>query len=149
MSEAHPNHIANAGLPTGDEPDPRIKRDTPVIEPQHAPGTIHSFTQLLGFAENGQLHADLTTELVGLVSRLIDHNRANGGKSKGAIALTMNFMVEKGQVDLGCDVKITDPKQVRERSTLWTGPNKKLIARNPHQRDFFLDANAGANRQVT
>jgi len=125
-------------------PDPRIDRNKPVIEPAHPPGTIHSFTQLLGAAEDGKLNGRLSQEYQQLMRTMIDHSRMYGGKIKGSITLTLNFSQEKGEMEMTTETKVAAPKEPSGRTHMWPTPQGMITVQNPHQRTLFSDANAGS-----
>ncbi len=131
---------AHAPTPARDERDPRIDPKRPVIEPQHPAGTLHTFTQILGAAEDGVLLSELNDEVTALVKALRDHNLANGGKSAGSLSVTMKLTVDKGQAEMQVDYKLVEPKTSRSKTHFFVGATGRLTNRNPNQRDMFTDA---------
>jgi len=115
----------------------------PVVQAQHPPGTLHTFSQLIATAEDGRLHDDLSSELNRLISTLVDHNASSRGKANGSLALTLKFSLDAGNVEMKAEVKVSEPKQERTKTFMWAGVTKRLTGRNPNQRDFFMDAVPG------
>jgi hypothetical protein len=114
----------------------------------HDPNTARSFSTFLPLVENGQLHGDLSQELCNLVAELHTAARENAGKAKGKLALTLNFKLEDGVVEVTGDYTATLPKKTRGRSIFWATPDNHLTQQNPRQRDMFRDVTAGDAGQV-
>jgi hypothetical protein len=93
-----------------------------------------SFTAFLTNLENGEFHAELSTELQELAAYLQAHANSFGGKPKGSMKIELNFSTEEGGAfEVRCDFKTTKPKMRRHRSIMWTDAANNLLAHNPRK----------------
>ncbi|MDR3438985.1 hypothetical protein [Telmatospirillum sp.] len=115
------------------------------------PHDIRAFSTLVSQLEDGQLHADLTTQIQDLVATLQDHAHEHGGKPAGKITLTIDMKYADGVFDVQADYKITAPKTARRRTVLWATPDNNLSRANPHQQELPLrsvDTATGAVKAI-
>jgi hypothetical protein len=102
------------------------------------PNAIRSFGQLVGILEDGALQAALSDQTVELMATLQKHANEHGGKPKGKLVLTIDFLYANGMVDVEAETKITKPKDVRRRTTLYTTAGGGLSRANPQQQSLDL-----------
>ncbi|BBK30274.1 hypothetical protein EDC65_2280 [Stella humosa] len=99
---------------------------------------IHTFAQFIGTAEDGELHQDLSDQLVEIVAALENHVRDRGGKPSATLALTIGFKLDNGLLEVRAEYKIKLPKSERAKSVFWTTPENHLSRRNPRQQELPL-----------
>lgn len=99
---------------------------------------IRSFSAFIGRVEEGQLHADLSRAIEEIVAGL-NGTAIAGGKPKAKLALSFDFKLTGGVLEVECDYKLTLPKAERQRSIFWSTPDNHLSLANPRQPDFFRD----------
>lgn len=108
--------------------------------PQRDPAVAsHSFQQFMCLVEDGQLHADLSTALHRLIGDMQNHLITVGGTPKGKIAITFDFKLEGGVIEVTGNYSVTAPKRVGGRSVFWVTPDNHLTGRNPKQLDMLRD----------
>lgn len=99
---------------------------------------IRTFQAFVASVEDGELHKDLSEQLSDIVAALEKHQRDVGGKPTAALALTFNFKLEGGLLEIQCDFKTKLPKTSRAKSIFWTTPENNLSRRNPRQQELPL-----------
>lgn len=96
---------------------------------------FHTFLTAL---EDGRFHSDLSEALRRINADLHDHLLAYGGKkSKGAMNIKIDFVLEKGVWDITADFTTKTPKVPRDRTVLWSTPGNNFARDNPRQIDMF------------
>lgn len=93
-------------------------------------GILRNFGQFLASLEDGRFNRDVSDAQRELIQAL---NNLPGGKGKGTIALTLNFSLDGGVVEVTTDYKVKAPKLARGRSVFWATPENNLTQRNPAQ----------------
>lgn len=116
----------------------------PQQQPQRDPSQMNSFQQFVGQVEDGQLHADLTQAMNRLVADMQNHLINVGGTPKGKIAITFDFKLEGGVIEVAGNYSVTAPKRVGGRSIFWVTPDNNLTGRNPKQMDMLRDVGGAA-----
>ena len=92
-----------------------------------------AFGRLLLEFEDGDLHADLSAEIMGLMKRLGEHAKLRG-KAKGELTLSATFAVDEyGVVEVSTAYKVKAPTPPRRKSTMWLTPGNNLSPANPRQ----------------
>jgi hypothetical protein len=108
------------------------------------------FAVLLQEVEDGELHTDLSTQVQALVKSLTEHAYFYNAAAKGKIALTLNLKCdERGVVEITSEVKTTEPKRRRAKSTFWATDGNNLSPNNPKQTKLPLrEVPRGASAEV-
>lgn len=113
------------------------------------PSTTRSFAQFLASLEDGRLHGDLSDGMRELVEKLHDAAINAGGIAKGKLAVTLDFVLKGGVVEVTAEYSLKAPKLARGRSIFWATPENNLTRRNPHQPDLpFRDVSVPAARNL-
>ena len=100
--------------------------------------------------EDGQLAADLQTELTDLCGDLSNHAAEQGGTAKGSITLKIDFSLKDGVMNLENAITVKRPKQSRRRTVMWLTPENNLTPRNPKQQELpLVDVNRRAAAPIT
>ncbi|API58884.1 hypothetical protein BSL82_05805 [Tardibacter chloracetimidivorans] len=96
-----------------------------------------TFSQLVAFLEGGQLDQDVAGELRELVSEMRDSAISHGGKSKGQLTLTLDFMLEGSAFFVTAKTKVKLPEEKRQRSITWATEDGRLTPHAPNQGQLF------------
>ncbi len=113
---------------------------------------VRSVGTFIAEVEDGELHADLTRALQSLIAELHEGRAAGVSRAAGKLAVTFDFVLADGVVEVRADIASKTPKRPRGRSIFWVTPENNLSRRNPRQPDLpFRDVNAsvGAPRTVS
>lgn len=107
---------------------------------------IRSATVALGLIGDGELIAELDAEMVGLNAHLFETNAGRRkAKSKGRITLTLDFVVEDGQLTITTDLTVKKPKKPRANGFFWLRDDGTMSTEHPSQTrmDFEDRARSG------
>lgn len=121
-------------------------------EPQDGPGVagpdaIYNAAQLIGSLEEGQFNADLSASLEDLVRDLkerIDSDR----KGKGTLTIKIEFVADKGVLEILSTYAIKTPPAARRRSIMHVAGGRFLSRRDPRQSELPLRV-ASSTEQAT
>src|SRR5580693_1538437 len=92
-----------------------------------------AFANLLTLFEDGELHADLSGELLALNRKLSEHAKLRG-KAKGELVLLVKLDCDEyGVVTVVTSYKIKAPVPPRRKTTMWLTPGSNLSPANPNQ----------------
>lgn len=92
------------------------------------------FAVVLQEIEDGELHKELSARLQKLVSALTEHAYFYNSSATGKLTLSVALKCdEKGVVEIVSDVKTTEPKRKRSKSTFWATDGNNLSPSNPRQ----------------
>jgi len=106
-----------------------------------------AFSNLLAGFEDGQLHSDLSKDLMKLNAQLREHAKLRG-KAKGEITLSIKLDADEYEVvTLTTSYKVKAPIPPRRKTTMWLTPGGNLSPANPKQtvlplRDVSVPAKA-------
>jgi hypothetical protein len=112
-----------------------------------------SLSDLLLEISQGRFHEEATAALTQLVKEMNRVADVGGGKPKGKLVLTINFMMDRGIMEVDPGVKITTPATPRARVIMYTTPDGRLSKNDTRQGMLDLDtakdvSTAGAVREV-
>lgn len=109
-----------------------------------------SFAKFLSDLADGAAHAELSTELHGLVKALSDESDRTSRDAKGELTLKLRLSVApNGTVTVNYDVAAKDPKPARSHGVFWVSPGGNLVNENPKQAKLPLrDVKAPETRDV-
>lgn len=125
-----------------------IEREDPLSMLPHEaqrPPALDSFVRLLQAVEGGDLNEELSRELRDLGARMVAMAANYGGKQKGKIVLTLDFTLNKAELNVASKVKIERPMPPRGDSHFWVTGEGRITQTNPKQMDMF---GKGAPRAV-
>lgn len=99
---------------------------------------VHTFQQFVAAVEDGELHRDLSDQLVEIVAALENHVRDVGGKPVATLDIKLSFKLDDGLIEVRADYKAKMPKTSRAKSIFWATPENHLSRRNPRQQELPL-----------
>lgn len=105
------------------------------------------FADFLRDVESGRLHADATQQLKELVHEMRQLALATGGKPKGKVMIVLDVKLDGGVFEVLGDVRVTSPKQPRERSIFYATRGDQLSVVNPAQQELAIET--GPPKDVT
>ena len=106
-----------------------------------------AFGKLITEWEDGELHSDLSKELLVLNGKLREHAKLRG-KAKGELTLTVKLDCDEyGVMGVATSYKVKAPTPPRRKTTMWLTPGGNLSTANPKQvllplRDVSVPAKA-------
>jgi hypothetical protein len=99
-----------------------------------------AFGRILVELEDGQLHSDVTRELMALSRALREHAKIRG-KAKGELALTLKMACDEHEVmTISSTYKTKLPIPPRRQSIMWLTRGGNLSPSNPKQVELPLRA---------
>lgn len=104
---------------------------------------LRTADQILAQFDNGQFLHDFLLEHQELVIAMHTHQMAHGGKAKGKVVITLDYILGKQlTITAEADAKFTKPKTPKAAATLWTTAEGELTPQNPQQTtmQFIRDA---------
>lgn len=108
-----------------------------------------SFSQFSSMCEGGKFNAHATAAYRHLLVQLKNHIIQTGAKTgKGRLTLTFDIVLDReDNVDVLSDIKLSEPKPPKARTTFWMSKNDVLTQVNPNQGNFgfrMVAADGGA-----
>lgn len=100
------------------------------------PYTFRTFSDLLQFLEDGQLHQDLTDKTNEINDNLTNYVLTHGGTPSAEITLTIKFKHDKGVVTLTPSLKSKLPVEPRRPAMVWQ-TSDGFSPQNPKQMHMF------------
>lgn len=102
------------------------------------PRTLSQASDLIAVLEDGDLNADLSSEMHKVLSELQDLAPAGGkGKVKGSVTLKIDFAVSGKTVELDTTFTSKVPKRPRASSHYFITPDAQLSTDHPQQERLF------------
>ncbi len=124
--------------------------DNQTIDASEPIAPPRSFASFLISLEQGGFHAELSSELQEIAGYLQMHANSFGGKPKGKMTITLDFLTEGcGDFEVRSDVKVSKPKMRRPKSIVWTDAANNLLPHNPRQMDMFAVKDVTRSNQQT
>lgn len=126
--------------------------DTVVDQPGRAadggpvPGTCNTLGEFVRTLEDGQFDADCYDAIKNLSAALNEHAWSNGGKSKGKVTITLDFIQEGQATEIKAAFKVAEPADKRPKSILWTTEDHRFTRTRPGQHQLFGIRDASASR---
>lgn len=110
---------------------------------------IRSTTTMLGLIGDGELVAELDSEMTTLNAFLLEqtHGRRKS-KAKGSITLKLDFVVEDGTVTIIPDLVVKKPKLPRANGFFWLRDDGSLSTEHPAQTRLDFDGRARSGDAV-
>lgn len=105
--------------------------------PQQA-DKIMAFSQFIAIVEGGGLNSDLSDKLKDVIEELNDARLNGTNKPSASIAVTFDFKLDGGVLEVRGDYKVKTPKSPRQRSIFWTTEDGYLSRTNPKQQELPL-----------
>lgn len=97
---------------------------------------LSPFLAWLQTLEDGKLVADLEDERRKLAQNLRTHVERVGGKAKGSLTLTINFIDDGEDTDFVNVIAAKEPKPIRRRSTQFLQKDGTYSKNHPDQLEF-------------
>lgn len=101
------------------------------------PSACNTLAEFIRSLEDGQFDADCYQQLKELAAQMNDHAWNNGGKAKGKVSITLDFIQEGTVVEIKSGFKITPPADRRPKSVMWTTEDHRFTRTRPGQRELF------------
>lgn len=95
------------------------------------------FSDFIRTLGRGALDEEATAEIKKLVRELTAFGNGNGGKPKGKISLTVEFVYDKGIVDVTSKMNVTRPSPVRAREIRYATDDGRLTREDERQGKLF------------
>jgi len=90
--------------------------------------------------DRGRFDRELTAATRELV-REMTHAADNGAaKPKGKLTITVDFVLDRGMMDVCADFATKLPKKARGRTVMYPGPTGELLAEDPKQLSLDISA---------
>lgn len=99
-----------------------------------------SFCQQIAAMQRGQFDDEITgavRELVREMTYLADHGTS---KPKASLTLKVDFVLDRGVMDVVADFAVKRPKRVRGRTMLYPGAAGELLHHDPQQLSLDVPA---------
>lgn len=109
-----------------------------------APVQQQNFLTLLAACEDGALLSELNDRARELIAVMQNEATSRGSKPRGSLALSFEFKLDKGIVEVSADVKVREPKAERSRTIFYRLNDNTLSPNNPKQ----ITMDLGGPRQV-
>lgn len=95
---------------------------------------------LLHAISDGTFMAEVSDRVAELTKDMTKLAEATGGKHKGKVTISVEFLLDRGVYEVTADVMVREPKRVRGRSFLYGLPGGGLSPQNPNQLSLPLPA---------
>lgn len=93
-----------------------------------------AFQTLVTACEDGKLFDELNTSVRDLVARMHAEQTARGGRPKGALSVSFNFLLDQGGImEVSANVAVKEPKTERSRTIFYRMKDNTLSPNNPKQ----------------
>lgn len=92
-----------------------------------------SFCQQLAAMQRGQFDDEITGAVRELVREMTFIADRGTSKPKAAITLKVEFVLDRGVMDVVADFAVKRPKKVRGRTLLYPSPSGELLHHDPQQ----------------
>ncbi|MBN8831213.1 MAG: hypothetical protein J0G94_11495 [Sphingomonadales bacterium] len=117
------------------------------VDGGRVPGACNTLAEFIRSLEDGQFDADCYEKLKGLSAAMNDHAWNNGGKAKGKVTITLDFIQEGTVVEIKSAFKVVEPVDRRPKSVMWTTEDHRFTRTRPGQRELFgiRDVSGGAS----
>lgn len=103
----------------------------------HVPGACSTLGEFMNALEDGQLSVDCYEAIKDLSAKLNEHAWNNGGKAKGKVVVTLDFIQEGGVTEIKTQFKVTEPEAKRQKSIMWTTEDHRFTRTRPGQQQLF------------
>lgn len=112
----------------------------------HIPGACNTLGEFVRSLEDGQFDADCYTAIKDLSAAMNEHAWNNGGKAKGKVTVTLEFIQEGVLTEIKSAFKVTSPDARRPKSVMWTTEDHRFTRTRPGQEQLFgiRDVSGGA-----
>jgi hypothetical protein len=120
--------------PIADDPDSGPQR---AADGGHVPGACNTLGEFVRTLEDGQFDADCYEAVKALSAALHEHAWANGGKAKGKVSITLDFIQDGGVTEIKAAFKVTSPEARRAKSILWATEDHRFTRTRPGQKEMF------------
>lgn len=102
------------------------------IHPPHT-NVPKSFLAYLAEQQNGDVVAELSEELRGLIEAIETHYEKFRGKVSGELKLALRLTLEKGVYRVRTTYETRRPRAPEGETVMWLGPGGSLQTNNPKQ----------------
>ncbi len=117
--------------------DTIIDQPTRAADGGHVPGACSTLGEFVRTLEDGQFDADCYSAIKELSAALNEYAWDNGGKSKGKVTITLDFVQEGQATEIKAAFKVTEPAHRRPKSILWTTEDHRFTRTRPGQQQLF------------
>ncbi|MCW2395864.1 MULTISPECIES: hypothetical protein [unclassified Sphingobium] len=101
------------------------------------PGACNTLAEFIRNLEDGQFDADCYQEVKELAANMTEHAWNNGGKAKGKLTITLDFIQEGGIVEIKSAFKVVAPVDRRPKSVMWMTEDNRFTRTRPGQQEMF------------
>ena len=116
------------------------------------PASATTAGQFLDLVGDGEFSAEVHAALRNLAAEMQDQFRASGKPTKGKVVVSFDFEFEDRMFKIKPDVKVTLPKQPRQRSIMFADEHNRFTRFPPGQAQMFgvraVGGTGGPVRQV-
>lgn len=103
----------------------------------HVPGACNTLGEFIRSLEDGQFDADCYGQMQELAAQMTEHAWHNGGKAKGKVSITIEFVQEGTLTEIRAQFKVTPPEGRRQKSVMWLTENNRFTRTKPNQGQLF------------
>lgn len=98
-----------------------------------AEASARAFVVLLQQIGDGDCHRQISQDLQQLVKTIQLRSKEQAKAVAGKLTLTLSISGEDDLIDIAYDIKTTEPKPRRPRTTMWVDKSGNLTQQNPRQ----------------
>ncbi len=98
-----------------------------------AKDTAQSLTGVIEQIDAGNFVAQATNKTAKLVTVMNDRARDGGGKVKGKITITLEFILDRGIFEINGKASVVEPATVHGRTFLYGKDDGSLVREDPRQ----------------
>jgi hypothetical protein len=97
----------------------------------------NTFAEFLAILNDGEFHQDLSKQLEELNAELNNAAADTGGKAKGRLTITLDFLLKGGVFEIDQDFTVKLPKVKRPSTVAWSTRDNHFTPQNPKQGALF------------
>ena len=112
----------------------------------YVPGACNTMGDFIRSLEDGQFDSDAFEALRELAAAMQEHAWRNGGKSKGKLTISVDFVQDGGVTQMKSAFKVSLPELPRAKSIMWLTPDNRFTRSRPGQHEMFGIRDASAPR---
>ncbi|RKF23359.1 hypothetical protein D6851_02490 [Altericroceibacterium spongiae] len=120
-----------------ERPDATIDQPSVAADGGHVPGACNTLGEFVRSLEDGQFDADCYDAIKDLAATMQEHAWRSGGKSKGKITITLDFVQEGGVTEIKAKFKAAKPEASRAKSIMWATEDHRMTRTRPGQKQLF------------
>ena len=103
----------------------------------HVPGACSTLGEFVRSVEDGQFDADCYDAIKNLAAQMQEHAWQNGGKAKGKVSISLEFIQEGTLTEIKAAFKVTAPENRRPKSVMWLTEDHRFTRTRPNQGQLF------------